>query len=335
VSFFASPLGVYCSKNAEAEAPMTTAQASPSVTAPRAAASVFEAGRPARIPPLAVAPASRRALQRLLSDPRHFQILSLLALLLYGVWRLDLDVRPMQALVIVATALAAQLGASRIARLPSFDPRSALISALSLCLLLRSGSILVAVLTTLAAILSKFLLRWRGKHLFNPTNFGLVLFIVATGRVWVSPGQWGSVAYFAFLVLCLGGLVVNRAARSDVTIAFLASHLALTLGRASWLGQPLAIPLHQMASGGLLIFAFFMISDPKSTPDSRPGRILFAGIVATLAATIQAVLYRPNGLLLALAACAPLVPVLDALLPGGRYRWDAPRPATLRTRSVP
>jgi len=78
-----------------------------------------------------------------------------------------------------------------------------------------------AAVITIAA---KFLLRWRGKHLFNPTNFGLVAMMLATdGRVWVSPGQWGNVAFFGFLMACLGGLVVMRAARSDVTFAFAAA----------------------------------------------------------------------------------------------------------------
>ena len=69
-------------------------------------------------------------------------------------------------------------------------------------------------------ISSKFLLRLRGKHIFNPTNFGLVALLLMTDAVWVSPGQWGNVAFFGFLMACLGGLVVHRALRSDVAIAF-------------------------------------------------------------------------------------------------------------------
>jgi len=209
-----------------------------------------------------------------------------------------------------------------------FDPKSAGISALSLCLLLRTDRPWLAVAAAVLSIASKFLLRVRGKHLWNPTNFGLVAMMIASrGQVWVSPGQWGSAALFGFLVLCLGGLVVNRAARADVTWAFLGSYGALLLGRAWWLGQPAAIPLHQAASGAFLIFTFFMISDPKTTPDSRAGRLLFALLVAAGAAWAQFALYRPTALLLSLACLAPLVPLLDRLLPGATYRW--PRPALL------
>jgi len=204
----------------------------------------------------------------------------------------------------------------------TFDAKSALISGLSLCLLLRTNSLLLAMAAAFAAIASKFLLRWHGKHIFNPTNFGLVVTILCVGeRVWVSPGQWGNVAFFGFLMVCLGGLVVYRAARADVTLSFLGFYLALVFGRSWWLGEPMAIPWHRLQNGALLLFAFFMISDPKTTPDSRLGRILFALLVALGAAFVQFKLFRTNGLLWSLAICSLVTPLLDRLLPGPRYQW--------------
>jgi Na+-transporting NADH:ubiquinone oxidoreductase subunit NqrB len=242
-------------------------------------------------------------------------------LLVYGITRLDLEVQFAQAAAMLATALFTQYLCTRVWKLPAFDPRSALISGLSLCLLLRTSSLALAVAAAVVTIASKFVIRWRGKHVFNPTNFGIVAMMLATGQVWVSPGQWGSVAFFAFLIACLGGLVVNRAARSDVTYAFLAFYLAVLFGRALWLGQPMSIPLHQLGSGSFLIFTFFMISDPRTTPDSRAGRVLFALLVALGAGYVHFVLYRPNGLILALAFLSPLVLLLDRHLPGERYAW--------------
>ncbi|HLX06932.1 MAG TPA: RnfABCDGE type electron transport complex subunit D [Thermoanaerobaculia bacterium] len=281
-------------------------------------------------------PAPLRTLaRRLAGDPRHYQILILGSLLVYGIFGLDLEVRRGQALAMVAAALATQLAGTRLARLPRFDPKSACISALSLCLLLRTDRLWLAVAAAVLSIAGKFLLRVRGKHLWNPTNFGLVATMLASrGQVWVSPGQWGSTALFGFLVLCLGGMVVNRAARADVTWAFLGGYLSLLLARAWWLGQPAAIPLHQVASGAFLIFTFFMISDPKTTPDSRAGRVLFALLVATGAAWAQFALYRPTGLLLSLACLAPVVPLIDRLLPGKTYRWPLPA-VPLPERSSP
>lgn len=260
---------------------------------------------------------TRLALPR---DPRWFQIAVLTALLVYGVAALDFEVRPGIAAVILATALAVQAAADRLGG-RRFEPKSALISALSLCLLLRTPSPVLAAAAAAISIGSKPLIRIGGKHVFNPSNLGLVAVVLASERAWVSPGQWGSAALGAFAFVCLGSLVVRRAARSDVTWAFLAFWVAALFGRAAWLGDPPAIPLHQLASGSLLLFAFFMISDPKTTPDSRAGRILFAALVAAGGAWIVFGLHRSAGPIFALVACAPLVPLIDRLLPGPKYRW--------------
>lgn len=256
-------------------------------------------------------------------DPRLYQIATLALLLGYGLLRLGFDVPPVHVALILSTALLAQLAFTRAFGLARFDPRSALISGLSLCLLLRTDSPWLAVIAALVTTASKFLIRWKGKHVFNPTNFGLVAMMSLTGGVWVSPGQWGHSVLFAFLMACLGGLVVYRAWRSDVTFAFLASYATLLVGRALWLGDPLAIPVHQLQSGALLLFSFFMISDPKTTPDARAARILFAMLVAAGAWYVQFRLFRPSGILWSLAVCSLAVPILDRLLPARRYDWAA------------
>ena len=201
-------------------------------------------------------------------DPRLYQIGALTALLIYGIWVLHFDVSPGGAAAILITAILTQAACSRVWNV-RFDPRSAAISGLSLCLLLRSNSIVLPLVAAVIAVASKFIIRWRGKHIFNPTNFAIVALMLVTPGVWVSPGQWGNVAFFGFLITCIGGLVVNRAARSDVTYAFIVAWCAVLIGRSLWLGEPLTIPFHRLENGALLLFTFFMISDPKTTPDSR------------------------------------------------------------------
>jgi enediyne biosynthesis protein E5 len=269
------------------------------------------------------APASARDLWAIPRfDPRLYQIATLASLLVYGLVWLRFDIRPSHAAVILTGALGTQYVAGRWTGV-RFDARSALISALSLCLLLRTNEILLALLAAVIAVGSKFVIRIRGKHVFNPTNIAIVALIATTGRVWVSPGQWGNVAFFAFLMACLGGLVVNRAARSDVTYAFLFFYLALVFGRSLWLGEPMAIPLHRLENGALLLFAFFMISDPKTTPDTRGGRVLFAALVALGAAYVQFRMFRTNGLLWSLALFSILVPIIDRIRPASRYQWPS------------
>lgn len=257
-------------------------------------------------------------------DPRHYQIAVLAALLAYGLTRLDFEVGGAQAAAMLTTALLTQFLCTRgLPATPAFDPRSALISGLSLCLLLRTNSFELAVVAAVVTVASKFVIRIDGQHLFNPTNFGIVVMLL-TGHAWVSPGQWGNVAFFALLMACLGSLVVTRAARSDITLSFLVFYMGLVFGRSLWLGEPMSIPIHRLQSGALLLFSFFMISDPRTTPRSRLGRMLFALLVACGAWYVQFRLFRTNGLLWSLAACSFTVPLINRLLPGRRYEWSRP-----------
>ena len=256
-------------------------------------------------------------------DPRLYQIASLSILLLYGLLFLHFDVSIWQIAITLGAAQLTQYAGTRYFQLPAFDPKSALISSLSLCLLLRTNDLIAAALAAFIAIGSKFIIRWQDKHVFNPTNLALVV-MIASGLGWISPGQWGQVAWFGFLIACLGSLVVTRAARADVTVAFLGFYVGLLFARAIWLGDPLTIPLHQLESGTLLIFSFFMISDPKTTPDSRTGRIVYALIVALAALYVQFGFFKPNGPLWGLIVCAPLVPLIDRLVPSARYDWSTP-----------
>jgi Na+-transporting NADH:ubiquinone oxidoreductase subunit NqrB len=258
-------------------------------------------------------------------DPRHYQIATLASLLIYGSVALDFEIAAGRAFAILSTALLTQYICTKLSGLRSFDPRSALISGLSLCLLLRTNYAALAVVAAIVAIASKFVLKLNGKHLFNPTNIAIVALMAATDQVWVSPGQWGNVAFFAFLMTCLGGLVVNRASRSDVTYAFIAFYMLLVFGRSLWLGEPLTIPLHRLENGALLLFTFFMISDPRTTPNSRAGRMFFAFLVACGAWYIQFRLFRTNGPLWSLAICSLIVPVIDRFLPAARYEWGRPK----------
>ncbi|MBT8091659.1 MAG: RnfABCDGE type electron transport complex subunit D [Gammaproteobacteria bacterium] len=258
-----------------------------------------------------------------LKDPRYCQIGVLFSLLTFGILALDFGVRWENAVTIVVSALTVQFVGTALLRLPRFDPLSPLITSLSLTLLLRTDDVVLALIAAAIAIGSKFLIRFGGKHVFNPANIALVAITLSSDHAWLSSGQWGSAAIGALALSCLGLLVLTRARRAETTIAFLACFAALLFGRALWLGDPLQIPLHQLQNGALLIFAFFMISDPKTTPNSAAGRVLFAAIVASLAFTIQFVHYVPNGPILALAIAAPVVPLIDRLLRGRMYSWKS------------
>lgn len=259
-----------------------------------------------------------------LQDPRYYQIAVLTLLVIFGVSVLDFGIHWQNAVAIVISALGVQYLAGKTIGLPQFDPLSPLITSLSLTLLLRTDVIEIAVLAAALAIGSKFLLRARNKHIFNPANFALVTLMITSDNAWVSSGQWGSAAFGAFTLACLGFVVLTRAKRAETTFAFLIAYALLLTGRAFWLGDPLSIPLHQMQNGALLIFAFFMISDPKTSPNTSSGRIVYGASVASIAYAIQFVFYEPNGPILALIMSAPFIPLIDYVSQGRLYRWDQP-----------
>jgi len=237
-----------------------------------------------------------------------------------------------QAVVTLTTAISAQFIFTKLYKLPRFDPRSALISGLSLTLLLRSNDLELIAAAAVITIASKFLLRWNDRHVFNPTCLGIVAMLALSDRVWVSAGQWGQTAFIGFLVACAGMLVVHRAARSDVTFAFLGAYVGVLMARAWWLGDPLSIPLHTVQNGAILLFAFFMISDPKTTPHARAGRIAFGTLIALGALFVQFGLYEQNGLLWSLAFFALSVPLLDKIFKGSPYNWNQASPSQPATK---
>ncbi len=270
-------------------------------------------------------------------DPRHLQLLVLASLWMYGLRTFDFGMGLGVSLITIFAALAAQALLSWFFGVPRFDPRSPLISALSLCLLLRVASPWLAVGAAALSIGSKFLIRSGTGHVFNPTNFGIVFLLLSTDGAWVAPGQWGSGALLAFFFACAGILVLTRASRWDVSFAFLGCYAALLLARALYLGDPWAIPLRQLQSGSLLLFAFFMISDPKTTPRSRRGRVAFACVVAVLGAGLTLNWFYPvsNGIFYALALGSLSLPLLNAKSPGRPYRWGESRPMAPRGSLAP
>jgi enediyne biosynthesis protein E5 len=258
---------------------------------------------------------------RSLADPRLCQIFSLGVLLAAGAYFRDFSIRPEQVLLTFGAGLLTQAACWKLTPSKPRSLRSAIITCLSLSLLLRADNLLAHPLTAAAAISSKTLFRFRGKHLFNPATFGVIFAIVALPGTWVSAGQWGQDIAIAGWVMMLGMLVTNRARRGDISWTFLAFYLGALALRVEYLGQRWAIWTHQLESGALLLFAFFMISDPMTGPNDRRGRIAHAALVAAIAYVWQVRLYHTNGLIWALFIAAPCVPVWDAIWPARKFEW--------------
>jgi enediyne biosynthesis protein E5 len=260
-------------------------------------------------------------------DARVLQIGFLALLLMTGVLLRDFSIQPLQVALTFGAGLATQEFWLRRLGLQRRGVLSAVVTCCGLSLLLRSDTLWAHPLVATFAMSSKFLLRVRGKHLYNPANLGVIAAITLLPGTWVSPGQWGNDLALAVWFLMLGTVVTQRARRLDISWVFLGAFLVLVALRVLFLGQSWTIWWHQLGNGALLLFAFFMISDPMTIPNRREARIAYAIIVALGAFVWQYVLFRPNALIWSLFLLTPLVPLVDRWLPGAKFEWTRPNSA--------
>lgn len=263
-------------------------------------------------------------------DPRLFQLAFQATLLTLGVLFRDFSLLPAQMALAIGGAAATQAFWLRRLRLRQVGYLSPVITGLGLSLLLRADTLWLHPLVACLAISGKFVLRIRGKHVFNPANFGVGMALLLLPGAWVSPGQWGNDLGLAVWLVGLGAVVAGRARRDDAAWLFLAAFLGIAALRLGLLGysweRAWEIGCHQATNGALLLFAFFMISDPMTLPDHPVARRLHVVLVACGAAAWQFLYYHPHGPLWALLVLAPLVPLWDRLLPANKYQWDSNTP---------
>ena len=269
------------------------------------------------------------------SDARDYQIAILTTFLLLGVYTRDWTLHLTWVLVAIATCIVTQwsLSAWQAYRCRKETPvqwppllisgaRSAVITGLGLSLLLRVNHPLVLVGAAVGAIASKFLFRYQEKHFFNPANFGIIMALLWTDGAWVSPGQWGTDWWYLLLFFSAAGLVLNRVGRWDTSIAFLGSYGSLEILRNFWLGWSWDVVAHQLTSGSLLLFAFFMLTDPRSIPNGKQGRIFWAISIALLTFVLQHGLYSSTAIFWALFCLAPSTIVIDKIWRSPRFQWQ-------------
>ena len=184
---------------------------------------------------------------------------------------------------------------------------SVLISAMSLCLLLKTNYWQISLLAAFLTVFSKYIFKWKSKHIFNPSAFGIVATIWLTNDAWLSPGQWGSNAVIFFGVITLGTIVVTRVQKLDVSLAFLLTFVGLLYWRQVYvLGWPMDHFIHSVSTGSLLLFTFFMISDPRTSPNHPVARIIWAVLIAAVAFYLAAFKWKYNTIIWVLVAAAPI-----------------------------
>ncbi len=285
----------------------------------------------------------------ILQDQRDYQIIFLACFLGLGLSTRDWTIQPLLILVIALSCLITQWVLSAIVETQKkadiFDwqsnsvqialtsltsprvlnsLRSALITALGLCLLLRGNSYQTMVLAGFLAIACKFLFRWGNKHFFNPANFGIIAALLLTNDAWVSPGQWGTDWWYLLLFAGMGGVVLKKVGRWDTSVTFLVTYAGLEAVRNFWLGWSLDVWLHQLSSGSLLLFALFMLTDPRSIPNATKGRICWAVAIAVVTIILQDYFYLTTAIFWALFIISPITILLDMIWSAPRFNWKKP-----------
>jgi len=267
----------------------------------------------------------------LLKDIRDYQILFLGSFLALGIGTRDWTLRPELICVAIAVCLSTQgilslvIGHWSLVDGQEQTPinlRSALITSLGLSLLLRADHWTTMAFAAVSAIASKFLFKVGDKHFFNPANFGIISALVLTSDAWVSPGQWGEEWWYGMLFAGTGGMILQRIGRWDTTAAFLGSYSLLEAIRNLWLGWTWDVYWHRLMSGSLLLFALFMVTDPRSIPNSKIGRIIWATCIASLTFILRNYFFLSTAVFWSLFALAPLTIVIDFLWSSPRFSWS-------------
>ena len=217
--------------------------------------------------------------------------------------------------------------------------QSAYISGISLTLLTKpqGGALWPFVIGGFLAISSKYVLRYRDQHLWNPTNFAIsALLLAAPSKVAVLSHQFGNDLVTNLVIWTFGLLIAKRVGVLHITLTYVGSFLVLNGLRAVALGQPLFPELAPITGPMYQLFVFFMITDPRTVVKGRRLQMVVAALIA-LAETIfrlmadrgvpMPIAFSADPALLALAIVGPLAKWLDM------RRAPAAAPATARTPS--
>ncbi|WP_201324174.1 RnfABCDGE type electron transport complex subunit D [Pseudanabaena sp. lw0831] len=266
-------------------------------------------------------------------DARDYQIIFLSVFFVLGVSTRDWSLKPIAIAITFATCWLTQI--CMVSIFPPATPqkherwlslKSATITALGLSLLLRSDSYGAIACASFLAIASKFIFRTNSKHWFNPANFGIVVVLlldsfVGNSHAWVSNGQWGEDSLYALVFLGLGGIVLKKVGRWDTSFMFLASYAILEGLRNLWLGWTWDVLAHRLTSGSLLLFALFMITDPRSIPNAKVARLIWAFAIAVLAFIFRNVFFNADAMFYALFLISPLTVLCDRIWNAPRFQW--------------
>jgi len=212
----------------------------------------------------------------------------------------------------IGTAIGAEFFMGRITYGTWPHPASAYISGISAGILVRSPFLWPYALTSLISITSKYVLRVKGRHLWNPTNFGVsAVVFLAPATITVLSIQWGNVVAPMAIIWVLGSVIVWRVGRAHISATYVASFLLFSFVRSQVTGAPWLAAVAPITGPMYQLFIFFMVTDPKTTVRPRWGQCLVVFLVAfvEMLLRLNEVLYAPFYALFIVGPMAMLVEI--------------------------
>ena len=201
-----------------------------------------------------------------------------------------------KTLLAIATSMAAELILSRIffGKWPHLA--SAYITGISVGILIRSPAYWPFALCSLISITSKYVLRVKDRHIWNPSNFGVSAVLFLAGDVAASLSiQWGNFVLPMLVIWALGAAIIWRLRRFHITGTYVVSFVLLALLRAHITGDPWLSEISPITGPEYQLFIFFMITDPRTTVRSKTGQCVVAFCVALveMLMRLDQVIYAP------------------------------------------
>jgi Na+-transporting NADH:ubiquinone oxidoreductase subunit NqrB len=236
-----------------------------------------------------VAPASPRApSKKALIDSRYVAPIFITCILLVGQLTFGILESYPRTLLAIATSIACELILGRIFLNKWLHPASAYISGISVGILLRSPAYWPYALCSLISITSKYVLRVKDRHLWNPSNFGVsAMLFLAPATVASLSIQWGNYLLPMVVIWILGFVIVWRVRRMHITATYVLSFFAFAFLRSWILHEPWQSEVSPITGPMYQLFIFFMITDPKTTVRSKRGQCLVAFLIAVVETVLR------------------------------------------------
>ncbi len=247
-------------------------------------------------------------------DPRWLQTAFLGSFVVFALSSPSFTRRPAQLAASAVTGLVISVAAAWWRSRTFVLPFSGLISSLGIVLLCNSHFTWPYAAVAAVSLLSRELLRVDGRHVYNPTNFGMtVCLLFLSGWMTTTSSRWGGAPSAMAALGCLGALVVWRANRWDVSASYALGWLGGSWLYAAAAGLPLPAVLAPFTGGSFMLFTFFMVTDPVTTPSTRTRRIVF-GLVVGLTENVFRYYQARNAAFYGLFLVTGFVPLFEAWL---------------------